>query len=59
MRPFTYHRPATSDDAIAAIGAEKEARFLAGGTNLIDLMKMGVEHRGASGWLADRRHGPQ
>jgi xanthine dehydrogenase YagS FAD-binding subunit len=44
MRPFTYHRPATSDDAIAAIGAEKEARFLAGGTNLIDLMKMGVEH---------------
>ncbi len=43
MRPFAYIRPASADDAIAAIHGEHEARFLAGGTNLVDLMKMGVE----------------
>ncbi len=43
MRPFTYNRPASAEDAIAAMHGEHEARFLAGGTNLIDLMKMGVE----------------
>jgi xanthine dehydrogenase YagS FAD-binding subunit len=43
MRAFTYSRPASTDDAIAAIHGENEARFLAGGTNLVDLMKMGVE----------------
>jgi xanthine dehydrogenase YagS FAD-binding subunit len=44
MRPFTYNRPASVEDAIAAFRGEPEARYLAGGTNLIDLMKMGVEH---------------
>jgi xanthine dehydrogenase YagS FAD-binding subunit len=44
MRPFTYNRPASAEDAISAIRGEHDARFLAGGTNLIDLMKMGVEH---------------
>ena len=43
MRPFTYSRPASVDDAIGALLGESEARFLAGGTNLVDLMKMGVE----------------
>jgi xanthine dehydrogenase YagS FAD-binding subunit len=42
MRPFTYTRPSTVDGAIAAL-SQSGARFLGGGTNLIDLMKMGVE----------------
>jgi xanthine dehydrogenase YagS FAD-binding subunit len=42
MRPFTYERAATVDEALRALGPE--TRFLAGGTNLIDLMKCDVEH---------------
>jgi xanthine dehydrogenase YagS FAD-binding subunit len=43
MRPFTYIRAATVDDAVAACAAHRDAKFLGGGTNLVDLMKMGVE----------------
>jgi xanthine dehydrogenase YagS FAD-binding subunit len=43
MRPFGYVRTATVDDALQAIHGSREAKFLGGGTNLIDLMKMGVE----------------
>jgi xanthine dehydrogenase YagS FAD-binding subunit len=42
MRPFTYSRAATVSDAVAAI-AQPETKFLGGGTNLVDLMKNGVE----------------
>lgn len=38
MQPFSYHRAASSADAVQAGG-----KFIAGGTNLIDLMKQGVE----------------
>jgi xanthine dehydrogenase YagS FAD-binding subunit len=31
------------DDAVAACAAHRDAKFLGGGTNLVDLMKMGVE----------------
>ncbi len=41
MNTFDYLRPATIDEALAA-GAEPGAAYLAGGTNLIDLMKGGV-----------------
>jgi len=41
MRAFGYARAATADDAIDA-GATG-ARFIAGGTNLLDLMKVDVE----------------
>ena len=41
MRPFTFSRPEAPALAIAAKTAE--ARFLAGGTNLVDLMKYDVE----------------
>ncbi|MGA0602123.1 FAD binding domain-containing protein [Caulobacter sp. KR2-114] len=46
MRPFTYER--ASDPAAAAKAAAQtpEARFLAGGTNLLDLMKLGIERPG-------------
>lgn len=41
MHPFTYTRPATAADAVAA--ARPGSRFLAGGTTLYDLMKLDVE----------------
>ncbi len=41
MRPFDYTR---ADNAAAAAGAADEtARFIAGGTNLLDLMKLEIE----------------
>ena len=42
MNPFDYQRVSTAKDAIAAINKTPNATFLAGGTNLIDLMKSGV-----------------
>lgn len=43
MRPFTYERVGTPAEAIAAAAALPGARFIAGGTNLLDLMKLGIE----------------
>ena len=44
MRPFTYAKPRTTADAVRAIAsAGPDARFLAGGTTLYDLMKLDVE----------------
>jgi xanthine dehydrogenase YagS FAD-binding subunit len=42
MTPFSYSRPADRGAAIRA-GGEFAAKLLAGGTNLVDLMKYGVE----------------
>ncbi|HUB62683.1 MAG TPA: xanthine dehydrogenase family protein subunit M [Puia sp.] len=42
MNPFQYSRPTETAAAIKALAKEPDAFFLAGGTNLIDLMKMGV-----------------
>jgi len=42
MRQFTYTRPANVDQAVTSV-AQPESKFIGGGTNLIDLMKMGVE----------------
>jgi xanthine dehydrogenase YagS FAD-binding subunit len=43
MKPFTYSRPADVSGALSATG-QTGTKFLGGGTNLLDLMKMGVEH---------------
>ncbi|GGQ01120.1 FAD binding domain-containing protein [Streptomyces roseolilacinus] len=43
MRPFAYVRARTVQEATAAHAAHPGARYLAGGTNLVDLMKLGVE----------------
>ncbi len=43
MTPFTYTCPKTVDEALGAHGAAPDVQFIGGGTNLIDLMKMGVE----------------
>ncbi|MFE6687001.1 FAD binding domain-containing protein [Streptomyces sp. NPDC057743] len=43
MREFDYRRAFDVAGALALLGAEPEARYLGGGTNLVDLMKSGVE----------------
>ena len=47
MRPFTYTRPTTVPAAITTAAATPNAKYLAGGTNLVDLMRTGVEHPAA------------
>ncbi|MFF4218304.1 FAD binding domain-containing protein [Streptomyces nondiastaticus] len=43
MKEFTYQRASDVSGALALLGADAGARFLGGGTNLVDLMKAGVE----------------
>ena len=43
MNPFTYSRAQDPQGAINGVAANPNAKFLGGGTNLVDLMKMGVE----------------
>jgi len=43
MNPFNYQRATAPEEAIHAASV-RDAKFLGGGTNLIDLMKDGVEH---------------
>jgi xanthine dehydrogenase YagS FAD-binding subunit len=42
MNPFRYERAADAQSAVAALAAEPAGAFLGGGTNLVDLMKLGV-----------------
>ncbi|WP_327173932.1 xanthine dehydrogenase family protein subunit M [Streptomyces sp. NBC_01335] len=46
MKPLGYLRPASVDEAVRAVAVHPGARFLGGGTNLVDLMKLGVETPG-------------
>jgi len=43
MTPFTYTCPKTLTEAVRSHDANIDARFIGGGTNLLDLMKMGTE----------------
>jgi xanthine dehydrogenase YagS FAD-binding subunit len=43
MNAFVYSRANDAAAALAAIAAKSQSKLLGGGTNLIDLMKMGVE----------------
>ncbi|MFL6589464.1 MAG: FAD binding domain-containing protein [Chthoniobacterales bacterium] len=43
MNPFVYSRANDAAAAVTGIAAKPHTKFLGGGTNLIDLMKMGVE----------------
>ena len=43
MRPFTYTRATTPAEAAAAVAQTPGAKFIAGGTNLLDLMKLQIE----------------
>jgi xanthine dehydrogenase YagS FAD-binding subunit len=43
MKPFSYERAGDVAGALRAVSARANAKFIAGGTNLIDLMKVRVE----------------
>jgi xanthine dehydrogenase YagS FAD-binding subunit len=43
MRPFRYVRASDPNAAARAVAANPQAKFLAGGTNILDLMKEDVE----------------
>ncbi|MFJ6750060.1 MULTISPECIES: FAD binding domain-containing protein [unclassified Streptomyces] len=46
MKPFGYLRAASVEEAVRAGAEAPGARYLGGGTNLVDLMKLGVETPG-------------
>jgi xanthine dehydrogenase YagS FAD-binding subunit len=43
MRPFSYERAQDPESAVKAAAETPGARFIAGGTNLLDLMKLEIE----------------
>jgi xanthine dehydrogenase YagS FAD-binding subunit len=43
MRSFTYERASSPAEAAAAAASTQGAKFIAGGTNLLDLMKLEIE----------------
>jgi xanthine dehydrogenase YagS FAD-binding subunit len=43
MKPFTYERATSPADAAARAARTQGAKFIAGGTNLLDLMKLQIE----------------
>jgi xanthine dehydrogenase YagS FAD-binding subunit len=43
MKPFSYEKVATPAAAAAAAARNPDAKFIAGGTNLLDLMKLEIE----------------
>lgn len=47
MKPFSYTRAQEIGNAVQTVAANKDAKFIAGGTNLLDLMKENVEQPSA------------
>lgn len=43
MKAFSYERAASPSDAAAKAARQPDAKFIAGGTNLLDLMKLQIE----------------
>jgi xanthine dehydrogenase YagS FAD-binding subunit len=43
MKPFSYEQARDVDGALRAVSGHENAKFIAGGTNLIDLMKVRIE----------------
>ncbi len=43
MKPFSYERADDTAGAVAMLAGAPAGKFLAGGTNLVDLMQLGVE----------------
>ena len=43
MKPFTYEKAQTPAQAAAAVAQNPGVKFIAGGTNLVDLMKLQIE----------------
>jgi xanthine dehydrogenase YagS FAD-binding subunit len=46
MRPFRFERASDAEQAVALLDDAPDARYLGGGTNLVDLMRLGVETPG-------------
>jgi xanthine dehydrogenase YagS FAD-binding subunit len=46
LKPFRYERAPDESGAVATLAATPGAKFLGGGTNLVDLMRLGVEMPG-------------
>jgi xanthine dehydrogenase YagS FAD-binding subunit len=46
VRQFEYVRAGAVTEAVDLVAADRDARFLGGGTNLVDLMRLGVERPG-------------
>jgi xanthine dehydrogenase YagS FAD-binding subunit len=46
VRPFAFARPADVAEAVRTVAAQPDAVFLAGGTNLVDHLKLGVARPG-------------
>ena len=46
MRPFVYQRPGDVPEAVGMLAGLPDGTFLAGGTNLVDLMRLGVSTPG-------------
>jgi len=42
VRPFSYQQPADVAEAVSLLAGSPDGTFLAGGTNLVDLMRLGV-----------------
>jgi xanthine dehydrogenase YagS FAD-binding subunit len=55
MIPFEYHRASSVADAVTTVAGRPDAAFLAGGTNLVDHMKLGITEPGL---LVDVGHLP-
>jgi xanthine dehydrogenase YagS FAD-binding subunit len=55
MMPFEYRRASSVHDAVTAVADRPDAVFLAGGTNLVDHMKLGIV---APGLVVDVGHLP-
>ncbi len=43
MQPFSYKKAGQADNAVALVTPDAQASYLAGGTSLIDLMKLNVQ----------------
>ncbi|XUY29553.1 FAD binding domain-containing protein [Agrobacterium sp. rho-8.1] len=43
MKAFTYERATSIETAVQSAASNSDARFIAGGTNLLDLMKLEIE----------------
>ncbi|NEQ29150.1 MAG: xanthine dehydrogenase family protein subunit M, partial [Microcoleus sp. SIO2G3] len=43
MKPFSYIRAETANAAVQEVADNARAKFIGGGTNLLDLMKDGIE----------------
>jgi len=43
VKAFTYQRARSIDEAVEAASTHPGSKFIAGGTNLLDLMKLQIE----------------